>query len=538
MFRTLAACFLATVISGVCAGEKEDLNWSELSEAYEVPSWYSEAKLGVWVHWGAQAHPKMGGGWYARHMYQQDTGDQKWGRNAYRYHCETFGHPSEAGYKEVLNDWTAPHLDTDAVVRYAKEKLGARYFVALANHHDRFDNWDSSHFAWNSVNVGPKRDIIGEFCASSKKYGLPFGVSSHDDRFLGWWMPAFGSDQTGPGKGVPYDGHMTREDGAGKWWDGLDPGDLYGLPPSKRTPQWVRGVKENWVLRHTELVEKYDVDLLWFDGHNFPYGDYGRRVCERFYNNSLKKDGKVNVVLAGKPYGLSEGDQKGWVKDYERGVPNHKQERTFQSITTVRTWFYKDAADVENGARHNGRSLVEYFTDVISKGGCFLLNLELMGDGRFPADLMPVYDEFGAWVRLNGEAIHGSKTWRVAGDNRPSDVQARKRDFSEADQSAANTGHAEQYNERDKHSPPYPHDEVRFTVRGDKLYVFVMNPKAGSIKLPALGLNSKYEPGKITAIRLIGGGATRFQQLGGYLDLQVPEDRPNHLTAVFEVGRE
>ncbi len=244
--------------------QEKDLTWEQLQKVYKVPKWYTEARFGIWVHWGAQTEPKEGGGWYARHMYMEDWGKQNWGKNAYVYHNKTYGHPSEIGYKDVINHWKAERLNTDSLLRYFKS-LGAKYFVALANHHDNFDNWNSTYQPWNSVNMGSHKDIIGLFAASANKYGVPFGVSSHDDRFLHWWLPAFGADTSGPLKGVPYDGNMTKEDGKGKWWEGLDPADLYGLPPEKRTPEYITKVKENWLLRHKELVTKYDVDMIWFD---------------------------------------------------------------------------------------------------------------------------------------------------------------------------------------------------------------------------------------------------------------------------------
>lgn len=536
---TAKILLLALIVTVSCVPVKAEksLGWEELSTIYKCPTWYAEAKLGIWTHWGPQAHPAYGGGWYARHMYMQDVGHEKWGKDAYKHQLKQFGHPSEAGYKEVLNDWKAENLDTDALLKYFKENLGARYFVAMANHHDHFDCWDSSYHPWNSVDVGPKRDLVGEFAASSRKVGMPFGVSSHDDRYLSWWNPAFGADKDGPMKGVPYDGHLTKADGIGKWWEGLDPADLYGMPPQKRTKEWVTAMKENWVKRHTELVDKYSPDLLWFDGHNFPYGSYGRQVSEHFYNQSLRKNGKIDVVLAGKPYGLPESSKKGWVMDYERGVPSEPPSRVFQSITTPRTWFYK--LDYENDptrkAKHNARSLAEMFADVLSKGGNMLLNMELTGDGRVPPDLKHMYDEFGAWVLLNGDAIYASKAWRATGDNRPSDRIAAKRDISEADLKQA-AKHNDQYNERTLKSPAYPHDEVRYTYRGDKLYIFVLNPDVGDITLPSLGTASPHKPGKIKRIRLIGGNAATFKQTKAALTLSVPEKRPNKLVAVFEVS--
>lgn len=512
--------------------KKSPLKWSQLSDKYEAPTWFADAKLGIWTHWGPQAFPLRGGGWYARHMYMQNVGNQKWGRDAYAYHNKRFGHPSKVGYKEVLHQWKTPKLDTDALMKYFKETLGARYFVAMGNHHDHFDCWDSTYQPWNSVNVGPKRDLVGEFAASAKKYHLPFGVSSHDDRFMSWWQSAFGADKSGPLKGVPYDGNLTKADGKGLWWEGLDPADLYGLPPKKRTPAWVKSVKVNWLKRHTELIEKYDLDLLWFDGYNFPYDSYGQKVGERFYNNSLRKNGKVDVVLAGKPYGLSKRDQRGWVRDFERGVPNELQPRPFQSITTVRTWFYKeDKFALE--PRHDARSLAELFSDVISKGGNLLLNVELRGDGSLPPIFLPTYQQFGDWVKLNAEAIYGTRPWTTFGDNTPTDiVQRRNLDVTDLKEAKK---HSEQFNERSRKSPAYPHNEVRFTSKGDNLYIFVLNPEKGEISLPKLGLSADTHPGPITSVRLIGGGEASFSQNKKCLTLKVPEKRPNPYVAVFLV---
>jgi alpha-L-fucosidase len=533
--KSLMLITLLVLLVGIAWGQTNDdkkLNWRELSAIYECPDWYKDAKLGIWTHWGPQSFPLRGGGWYARHMYMKDVGRQRWGRDAYKYHQERFGHQSEVGYKDVLNQWKTPNLDTDALMKYFKENLGAKYFVAMACHHDHFDCWDSTYQPWNSVDVGPHRDLVGEFAKSARKYHLPFGVSSHDDRFLGWWLPAFGADKDGPKKGGPYDGNLTKADGKGKWWEGLDPADLYGMPPNKRTKTWIKQMKETWVKRHMELIDKYQVDYLWFDGYNFPYGSYGRSVGEKFYNEHMSKDGKISVVLAGKPYGMSNADKKGWVMDYERGVPDEPLGRPFQSITTVRTWFYKrDIGSLE--PRQSARSLIEMFADVISKGGNMLLNVELTGDGRLPPDLKYIYDDFGAWINLNAEAIYGTHCWKTPGDNRPKDRRARQNlDETNVKQAKA---HSEQFNERTKDSPAYPHDEVRFTVKGDKLYIFVLNPAAGKIQLASLGLKSKYKPGRISAVLLIGGDAVEFSQDDDKLTITVPEKRPSKYAAVFVV---
>ena len=110
---------------------------------------------------------------------------------------------------------------TEKLIQLYKH-AGAKYFVALANHHDNFDTFDSTYQPWNSVNIGPHKDIVGTWAKAARAAGLRFGVSSHASHAWAWYEVAQGSDKTGPLAGVSYDGKLTKADGAGKWWDGLD----------------------------------------------------------------------------------------------------------------------------------------------------------------------------------------------------------------------------------------------------------------------------------------------------------------------------
>jgi len=528
IFRTFLLFFVIVQASLAQTTNQKEKSWEEISKQYEFPSWYTEARFGIWVHWGAQTEPELGGGWYARHMYMPNVGWEQWGKNAYSYHCKTYGHPSEKGFKDVIHEWNAENLNTDELIQYFKG-LGAKYFMALANHHDHFDNFNSTYQTWNSVNVGPKRDLIGEFRTSARKFNIPFGVSSHDDRYLDWWLPAFGADSSGPKKDIPYDGNMTKADGIGQWWEGLDPADLYGLPPAKRTPEWIEGVKKNWLLRHNELVIKYDVDMIWFDGWEFPYGDYGKDLCRTFLSQDLEKNGEFKKVVAGKIPG-----EPAIVKDVERGGTNEIVLIPWQSIITIGDWFYKQ----DRPLNHNTRTVIEMMADVISKNGNLVLNVELLPDGTIPPEDKPVYDSVGRWVTINSDAIYASKPWKAYGDNLNSVLrQAEKNNISNADLEVLKkqTGN-EQFNERTTKSLPYGPDEVRFTTKGNVLYVFVLNPTEGNIELPALGLKSPYTPNKIKSIRMLGSKEKiKFKQDSQKLTLFVPDKRPNKYTSVFEV---
>ncbi|MBP1841263.1 alpha-L-fucosidase [Formosa algae] len=528
--KRLLILFFIIAMGSLSYAQDKDLSWEDLSKQYEVPEWFTEARFGIWVHWGAQSVPEYGGGWYARHMYMQDVGRETFGKNAYPYHLKRFGHPSEVGFKDVIHEWKAEKLDTDKLLAYFTEDLGAKYFMALAHHHDNFDNWDSKNHEWNTVNVGPKRDIIGEFSKSAKKYGVPFGVTTHNERFFDWMSPAFSADTSGVYKDIPYDGHLTKAEGKGTWWEGLDPALLYGLPPDKRTPEWTEAWKANWLLRMQDLLTSYDIDYVWFDGRGFPYGDYGKEAFRTFYNHNLEKYGKINAVIAGK----IPGKDPGILHDIEQGVESEISEDPWQSICTFTHWFYKK----DDPSRHDARSTIELLVDVVSKNGNFVLNVELLPDGTIPTEHKLIMDAFGNWLKLNAEAIYATKPWQVHGDN----LFSAYKDANETNTNLANTDVVElkkkskQFNNRTKDSPPYGHNEVRFTTKDGVLYMFVLNPSEGEITIPALGLQSQYNPKKIQSISMIGNeNPIQYNQDIRNLTLKIPKTRPNPYAVVFAI---
>ena len=276
--------------------------WESIEKNYPgEPAWLREAKFGIWVHFGPQSAGESGD-WYARRLYAPGT-------TAYKNHLKKYGHPSEVGYKEVLRDWNPTKLDPAALTKIYQD-AGARFLMIQGVHHDNFDLWNSHYQPWNSVNLGPKRDLIGEWAKACRADGMRFGVTFHHEYTWWWWQTAFGSDNEGDKKGVPYDGNLTLADGKGKWWEGLDPRLLYGIdlreykgvtkaaysdwspPPAgiftNHLP-YAKWYATQWALRMMDVVDQYDPDFIYTDGtvqqpfsrQRHGHGHQGRRHAAR-----------------------------------------------------------------------------------------------------------------------------------------------------------------------------------------------------------------------------------------------------------------
>ena len=285
---------------------------------YSYPEWFRDAKFGIWAHWGPQAVP-MEGDWYARKMYQQ-------GQSDYNNHLERWGHPSTNGWKDIIPLWKAENWDPEKLMELYK-KAGARYFVSMGVHHDNFFLWNSKLHRWNAVQMGPHRDVVGEWQKAAKKNGLPFGVSEHLGASFTWFQDAHRSDKTGPLAGVPYDGANSN------YWDlyhfPADPGDRGWY---SKNPRW----QQEWFNEIEELVDNYKPDLLYSDG-GVPFGnEVGLSQIANFYNvNAAAHGGKCQAV-----YTCKQPSGGRWVQDYERGVNGGISPYPWQTDTSIGDWFY------------------------------------------------------------------------------------------------------------------------------------------------------------------------------------------------------
>ena len=485
-------------------------NWKSLAGNYECPEWFRDAKFGIWACFGVQSVPEENGSWYARHLYKPYSPDSEWetfaGQKDYNFHVKTYGHPSEFGMKDICNVFTAAKWDPERLIKLYK-KAGAKYFVAMATFHDNFDNWDSTHQPWNSVNVGPRKDLIKGWADAARKNDLPFGVSVHAARAWWWMTAAFGSDRDGPLKGVPYDGHMTKADGKGKWWEGLDPQDLYTRPhPQDEGPD--QAYIDKFYLRTLDLIDKYRPDLLYYDDHAAPLEDAGLKLHAHYYNSSLKwNDGKMEVVINTK--GNDEQGRKALVDDVERGAKDGLEPQPWQTDTCIGIWFYNKDQPYKSPSK-----VITTLIDVVSKNGNLLLSIPMRGDGTIDEREEAILEEVGEWMDIHGEGIYGTRPWKVFGEG----------------PAMAPSG---MFQEDKVH---YTHEDIRFTQKGDTLYVFCMVAPEGETRVKSLGSDSPHATGPIKCIELLGSKESiKWSQEKDALIITKPSKLPTKSSVCFRV---
>ena len=506
-----------------------EANWASLKSQYRPPDWFRDAKFGIWAHWGPQCQPEAGD-WYARHIYMQGH----WQSDVHR---KTYGHPADAGFIEVIGDWKAENWNPDDLLDLYV-KAGAKYFVAMANHHDNFDNYASRWHGWNATRMGPMRDIVGIWAEKARARGLKFGVSNHGAHVWHWWQTAYGYDPEGERAGERYDAStLTRQDGAGTFWEGLDPQDLYGGPimplpggitNAKAADQWHEahdGVwdeappatnpafVDSWYRPCKDLVDSYRPDLLYFDNHDLPLGQAGLDMAAHFYNASLGwHGGRMDVVLNTK---LLPSERAGaLVEDVERGFRSDIVPQPWQTDTCIGDWHYRRDL-YENKRYKTAASVIHRLCDVVSKNGNLLLSVPIRGDGSIDSEERRIVEEIGDWTARHGEAIFGSRPWRISGEG-PTTLPEGL--FGE---SAAR---------------PFTGDDVRYTTRGGMLYATTLGPKTGELCLAALATGTATGAWQVERVEVVGSeAALDFRQDHSGLHLAIPDRAGHSFGAVLRI---
>lgn len=505
---------------------KFEPTWQSLSQ-YQVPEWFRNAKFGIWAHWGPQCEPGQGD-WYARFMYVQGSSQYKW-------QVEHYGHPSKAGFKDVVNSWKAAHWDPEKLVALYK-RTGAQYFFAMANHHDNVDMWNSKYQQWNTVNAGPHKDILAGWAKAAKDNNLPFGLSVHASHAWLWNEVAQHADTSGPYAGVPYDGKLQNEDGKGTWWDGMDIQALYAQDhtPSANTNNvnaihsqwgWGNGATipsqeycEKFYNRTVDMINQFHPDLLYFDDTGlplYPVSDAGLKIAAHFYNSNMQQhNGKLEAVLFGKI--LNEQQKKCLVWDVERGAPDKIQQQPWQTCSCIGDWHYNTNI-YENGSYKSAKKVIQQLVDVVSKNGNLLLNIPVRGDGMIDDKEIAILEDIAKWMDINKESIFDTRPWKIFGEGPSAD--------------SANPINAQGFNEG---KITYTAKDIRFNQKDNKLYVTLLGKPADDIIVKTLGSRTFHTT--IEKIVLLGSNEKiDWKQTKNQLLIKQPAVIPNDIALVFKI---
>lgn len=406
-------------------------------KAFRVPGWYQDGKFGIFIHWGPYCVPAFENEWYARNMYQP-------GARACEHHLRTYGPHSGFGYKDFIPMMTAERFDAEDWAQLFRQ-AGARFVVPVAEHHDGFQMYGSELSRWNAVQMGPKRDVLGELGQALGRQGLVLGASSH--RAEHWWF---------------MDGvHKLDSDYAPEYEDFYGPAQpgpeelssLTAAPPSA-------DFLDDWLMRCCELVDRYRPQLVWFDWwiQHLSFRPYLEKFAAYYYNRGAEWG--LEVAINHKFAAYEEGCA---VLDVERGQFAEGSARFWQNDTAIskNSWGYVKEQDYKEPL-----DILADLCDVVAKNGALLLNIGPRPDGSIPAREREILKAIGAWLAANGEAIYGTRPFRIFGEG---PTRTEEGAFTDTKR-AAFTGR-----------------DIRYTAKDGRLYAIVLGqPEGDSLLLTQL----------------------------------------------------
>ncbi len=435
--------------------------WDSMAENYQVPQWFVDGKFGIWTHWGipsaADENRPNDGSHYGRRMYGgtegQSAGQQKMNETLKAFHEERYGPVEEFGYEDLVPLFKAESWDADALVEFFKDN-GARFIMPVACHHDNFDMYDSSH-AWNSVDMGPKRDTLKEWKEAAQKYDLKFGISTHL-----YWSPSFFSSAR------QYQTPGTLES------------KLFNMEydPSgyKHSDEW----NEHWYERCWEIIEKYDPD--WFNNDcPYPNEKTGKSLGLKLFSSYLNRDRQENGGVQSVVFSAKGGkDKRAYTPNVERGGASEIKPQPWMWATDVSGgWFYRKGAK----NRMSIPVMVANAVDAISKNGVVMINIALQGEGTIPENQAAYVTAFGDFLRTNGEGIYGTRPWKIFGEG-PTEIKDGRQGENIKD---------------------FTPQDIRFTQKDGTLYAFVLAPPSEDIVIKSLAHGGLYE-GNIESVSMLG----------------------------------
>jgi alpha-L-fucosidase len=427
-------------------------DWHSL-QMYQIPGWFRDAKFGIYYHWGLYSVPAYDNEWYSRNMYIK-------GAAANIYHLQHYGSLSKFGYKDFAPLFKAERFDPEEWAELFK-KAGARFAGPVAEHADGFSMWNSNVNEWNAAKIGPKRDLVGEMSHAVRNKGLKFVTSFHHQWRWGWYPTMdMSCDCSNPAYSGLYGPPLPTT--------AFDYGNPNPKPDEPFCTEW-----ENKVL---EVIQQYHPDLIYFDSRMAIIPEqYRLDLISKYYNRQIYW--RKPVVLTYKKPDLPDNTA---VEDLERG--------RMASISD-RPWMTDDAIDwnswcnVQNPNYKSTKRLLDELIDIVSKNGCLLLDITPRADGTIPQEVQDRLLEMGAWLHRNGEAIYGSRPWKVFGEGPTQTVGGAFVEEKIKDLTA---------------------EDIRFTIKKDALYVMVMGEPHEDILVASLKRTAGMDTRTIREVRLLG----------------------------------
>ncbi len=448
-------------------------------EHYTCPDWYRDGKFGIFIHWGVYSVPAFGNEWYPYMMYRQ-------GSREYEHHLKTYGPHKKFGYKDFIPRFKAEKFDAADWAQLFRD-AGAKFVVPVAEHHDGFAMYNSSLNSWNAAKMGPKRDIIAEIADAIRAAGMVFGLSSH--RAEHYWF--FGG-------GRQFDSDVNDPANVGLYGvDGVLPVQInpeqhlcyHFNPPSE-------AVQRDWLANTVEFVDKYKPQLVWFDWwiNSVGYSKVLKEFAAYYYNRGAEW-GK-GVALNYKYQALTPECA---VFDIERGQLDEIYPLFWQNDTSVskNSWGY-----IEGHTYKESSSILADLIDVVSKNGALLLNIGPRPDGTIPEEERKILLEIGDWLKVNGEAIYGTRPYLVFGEG-PTRITSGA--FSDTKRSAFTSA------------------DIRFTENNGILYALPLARSAdGIVKIYSLGSEKNSSRGPVRRVELLGYGPVPFREDAEALTVELP----------------
>jgi alpha-L-fucosidase len=460
----MLSCIIISLTGNAQQVEKYNPSWESLAKVNPAPTWFQDAKFGIYAHWGPVSSAFEGmekgtwlGGWHGMMMYDNGKLDpNKKGKPSsnYLHHKKKYGDPAKYSYKYLIEQFDPSEFDAEEWADLFAQS-GAKFAGPVAMHHDNFAMWDSKATRWNSVNYGgidPSADLKKEIEAR----GMNFMASFHHAFTWKYFGPAHAYGGVDP---EDYDLYT-------------DPHGLDDDTPSER-------FYKEWWAKLKEYIDVYEPDLIWFDWWLEEMTEECRQQFLAYYYNKGMEWGKDVVVS----YKESTFPEPLAVKDYERGRPNQPKDQVWLTDTSPGAWFYRPNAQFKTP-----NELIDILVDIVAKNGLMLLNVPPNPDGTIPQEMKDLLVDMGSWLEVNGDAIYATRPWTV---------------FGEGPTRLPEGGH-----KIEKIKIEYSNKDIRFTKKSDtEFFIIVMDEPDEELIVKSLSTELGVFNSTIKEISLLGSDA-------------------------------